>query len=270
MATIREMLEAKQGKDLRALIERLEAQTKTGVTLRVLPGGMGGAPPVAPQPERVPQPTPGAREARREVGGVGVPIGQTVERNGLRMHRYSSALRVTDLANAGKRGKQVDEFALYNLDYSFSDQQAGILERALGAIAKARTYAQALQIAKEASAEVEKLPGGSGGARVEQNKYRGIDVEAPEGQRGAKIKIETPEFSLEASATDFSVNQKAKGLEDTSNHIPPSHGAKKTAIAQFYAWVAANEAQIRRMKYHELTAAMADADLNYHTFSTYD
>jgi hypothetical protein len=267
-------LEAKAQGSVRQLIERLEAQTKTGVTLRVLPGGVGaaGAPEPHPQPERVPQPEPGKREERRELRDVGLQIGSTVERLPLRMHRFATAVRVTDLTNAGKRGKQVDEFALYNLDYSYTEAEAVVLEKAIAGIAKARTYAQALQIAKEAVRDVEKLGGGfkSHTVNVEESRYRGIDVEPPEGATGAKIRIDAPEFELEASPVTFSVRQKAKGLEDTTNHIPPVHGAKKTAIARFYAWAQANQAKIKGWSYRDLMKAMAEADLDYHSFSTYD
>ncbi|MFA4971340.1 MAG: hypothetical protein WC683_01920 [bacterium] len=271
---MKDMLES-MGGTMRALLERLEAVTRTGVKLQVIPGGQGGD----EQPARStissasaepPQGGPSAK--KRPLGNAGVPLGKTVEREGLRLHRYTSALRVTDLTNAGKRGKQVDEFALYNLDWDFSLPVASLLEKALGAIATARTYAQALRAAKDAVQEATKL-GGSYGAHavaVEETRLRGVDVEAPAGAPGAKVKIVTPTFELEASAKDFSVRQRAKGLEDTTNHIPPVHGAKRTAIANFYAWVQEHEAQIRRWSYHELARAMADAGLDYHSYSTYD
>lgn len=258
MRTMRDLLEAAGG-GMRVLFERLEVMTKTGVKLRVLPGGEDSSVQDAPQPTAKPRP----------IGSVGFWIGDTVEKNGLRMHRYASALRVMDLANAGKRGKVVDEFALYNLDYSFDVRVAGVIEDALIKIAEARTYSAALKIAQDAVDEAKALRIGLVPS-IEINRLRGVDVEAPAGGTGAKIVIKAPEFELEASPVTFSVRQKAKGYEDTTNHIPPVHGAKKTAIARFYVWVRANEKEIKGWGYHDLSRAMADADLDYHTYSTMD
>jgi hypothetical protein len=43
-----------------------------------------------------------------------IQIGQTVEKNGLRFHRYAYSFEVTELANAGKRGKQVRRFEIHS------------------------------------------------------------------------------------------------------------------------------------------------------------
>jgi hypothetical protein len=261
MATIREMLEAK-GK-LRALIERLEAQTKTGVTLRVLPGGMGTG-----KAEPEPEVDFGAGPARADVEPL--QVGKTIEVHGMRIHRWADSYTVTELANAGKRGKVVREFS-FDVPFSMRRGNDEVIEAAFSRlvdnICGAKTYDVALATIKhatQAAAEVGVTLG------FHERTAKGIEVDAPEGGKGAKIKISTDEFELEASARDFHVFQHAQGLEDTDNVMPPSYGAKKTAIAQFYAWVAANQDKIRRWGYRELRKAMADADLAYHTYSTYD
>jgi hypothetical protein len=48
---------------------------------------------------------------------AGLQVGQTREIHGWRVHRYASALRITELANAGKRGKKVAEITLNDRDY---------------------------------------------------------------------------------------------------------------------------------------------------------
>lgn len=275
MTTMREILEAKGG-DFHALLERLEAQTKTGVTLRVLPGGMDPTQrKIAPTMAAAKSAPPAVKQHAdadkgRELRGIGVGIGDTEEHDGLRFHRYSSALRVTDLANAGKRGKSVPEFALYNLDYTFGDKAADELENALEAIAKAKTYAQALQIAKKV-VEFVHADGSRYGSslNIEERPLRGVDVDPPEGASGAKIEIDTPHFSLSVDARGFSVHDK----DDRNNEpciITPVRGAKQTAVKAFRSWVEANRDRLQSLTFDKLVSALHDAGVNYHYFCAMD
>jgi len=275
MTTMREILEAKGG-DFQALLERLEAQTKTGVTLRVLSGGMDPtqrkvAPTVAAAKSAPPAVKQHAdADKGRELRGIGVGIGDTEEHDGLRFHRYASALMVTDLANAGKRGKTVPEFSLYNLDYTFGDKSADELENALESIAKAKTYAQALQIAKKAVAFVHADGSRYGSSlNIEERPLRGVDVDPPEGASGAKIAIDTPHFSLSVDARGFSASDK-----DDQNNLPciitPVRGAKQTAVKAFRTWVEANRDKLQDMTFNKFTAALNDAGVNYHYYCRMD
>jgi hypothetical protein len=251
---------------MRQLLERLEAQTRTGVTLRVLPGGKdptAQAAAAAAAPKAM-----AAVVAQAERGHIsrlaGVPVGDTLERGPLRLHRYESALRVTDLTNAGKRGKPCPEFALYNLDFPVGVPTAEAVDAALKAIAKAGTYAKAVAIAREAAAAAKAT-----GERVdiEENTLRGVDVEPAAGASGGKVVIKTPTFELEASGTGFSVSD---ARMDGENIIPPVGGAKKTAIKAFYAWVQAHRAEIAKMDYRALRSALTKAGLEFHQYSTMD
>lgn len=159
---------------MRQLLERLETTTKTGVTLRVLSGGKDpkgqtvATPPATPASpaqgmaaviqgatqQALPKAT--APERFYVDQNAGVPMAQTVERNGMRLHRFMTNLHVLDLANAGKRGKTVSSFTLSGFDPrndGFASAKAvAILEAGLKAIAKAKGYAQAVQIARDGGA----------------------------------------------------------------------------------------------------------------------
>ena len=68
---------------MRTLLERIEAKTKTGITLRVLSGGQD---PTAAHSAAVP-----ANPKYYDIDpNVGIPVGKTVERDGLRLHRFAS------------------------------------------------------------------------------------------------------------------------------------------------------------------------------------
>jgi hypothetical protein len=271
--TMRRLIESMGSTDMRAILERLEVKTKTGVTLRVLSGGQEPEPDVAAASQGAEPPSSSKPSEYGYVGtSVGVPVGETVERDGLRFHRYASSLRVTDITNAGKRGKSCPEFALFNLDYGVKDaKQIAAVEDALKAIAKAKTYAQAVALARGVAAKDSQR--GMAFASVEERQLRGVDVEPASDSTGRTIKIETPTFTLAAGATDFSVSEKVRpghGGDDTRMIIPPVGGAKKTAITVFRSWVKQNLNDIKRMTFRELSKAMADAGLNYHSFSTMD
>lgn len=244
---------------LRDIIERIEARTRTGVMLRVLPGGAGAAEP-EPEPE-----DPGDLDlagGARE--GKALRIGDTVEVNGLRLHRYDGSIEVVELANAGKRGKIVR-----NLDIIFHmrlDREAE--EHFVAALVLAKGYDVALKLAQYAQGQA-KAAGMDMG--VHERPMRGVDVKPGAVAAGAEIKVEVPTFKLRASAVDFSVREyRLDGDQDTDAIIPPVGGAKKTAIKAFYAWVQASQAAIRKMDFRELGRAMADADLAYNRYSTMD
>jgi hypothetical protein len=272
MATIRELLEAKRGGGLRALLERLEAQTKTGVTLRVLPGGLGQPEPAPAAPTAEPEQAvvdfgaPGARVAYDPL-----KVGETREVNGMRIHRWASSYTVLELANAGKRGKKVRSFG-FDVPFSMRRGRDASIEEAFArmvdAICTAKSYDVALGIAKNAAkaaaaADVD--------MKVWENTERGVDVKPPAGAPGAEIAIDTPTFELRASATDFHVFERRPDHDpDTDNIIPPYWGAKKKAILDFYAWVKANQAEVKKMTFRELGKALADANMAYHRYATLD
>lgn len=250
MTTMREILESKGG-DFRALLERLEAQTKTGITLHVLPGGVGGREADLEPPA---QRSSGVRAL--------LPIGSTVEHGGMRIHRFAPSVEVTDLANAGKRGKRVEQFSLYRESARGSDND---LDPVVNELMGARSFAQALAIAKAWAGK----QGDQIGYRMQQSTARGVDVEGPAGTENAKISIETPEFSLEATQREFSVSDK----RDRNNEpciIMPSSGPKATAAKAFYQWVRAHQEEIRGMRFDALVRAVHDAGIKYHYFCAMD
>jgi hypothetical protein len=203
---------------------------------------------------------------------AGLAVGQTIERDNLRMHRYNSSLRVTDVTNAGKRGKKCPEFALFNLDYGQRDpKDVAKINDALKAIVKAKTYAQAVAIARGVAAKDSQR--GMSFASIEERDLRGVDVEPMAPSAGSAIQVETPTFKLKASRTEFDVMEKPRpgtDGQDVTAVIPPVGGAKKTAIARFYAWVGSHQAEIKGMTFRELLRAMAAADLDYHAYSMLD
>jgi len=189
-------------------------------------------------------------------------VGETFENDAFRAQRGMSTLRITDLTNAGKRGKKVEEIALYNLDYA-DDFDGWNRDVSFGNLKKERTYAGARSWAEslyEFLKEDNGIPVG-----MEKHTKRGIDV-TPGGFK--PIKIRTKYIRVDAGYDRFSVED----LVDQNNLptcIPRFDGGKRD-IKVFYRWVKDNEARIRNMTYSEVLSEMRKNGIQYHSYCAMD
>jgi|GEM_PF-2310203 len=188
-------------------------------------------------------------------------VGKTVEneKSMLRIHRFMHSLRVTDLTNAGKRGKRVDEFALYDLDYVRDPDAQRALEKVIGNIGKARNYKDALSKAKK---YVEGLEPGGVLPKIEEMTYKGVEV-TPAGFK--PIKIDGKYISIEAGYRDFVVRDK----EDRANY-PVCMARGKKGIKLFYRWVQDNLSKLPNMRFNQLTKAIGAAGIDFHEYCSMD
>ena len=185
-------------------------------------------------------------------------IGDTIVVNGMRMHRYTSCVRVTDLTYAGKRGKRCPQFAVYDMDYVRSDAEQDKVNEFVAALPTARGYAHAAIMAQT-------LVNSSTYAKIEVRELRGVDVK-PAGFR--MIQISTEHVLLEADSDRFSI----RDLKDRNNEptaIPGRHHRKSDVLA-FYRWVEGNVAQIEQMTYRQILRAMGDQQIEYHDYCAVD
>jgi len=169
--------------------------------------------------------------------------GEKKETSNLLLHRYSRGLRVTDLTNAGKRGKEVDQFVLESEESDLFDQ-----------IEKAKDYAEALSIAKKTS-DIKQL---------HQEKYRGIDV-APAGFK--PILLEGKQVIINSDYDTFSVRDRSDVNEETC--IPAIKGGKAD-IKVFYRWVSDNQDKIKNMTFNDIVDAMRSIGVKYHRYCALD
>lgn len=188
-------------------------------------------------------------------------VGKTMEneKSMLRFHRFMHSVRVTDLTNAGKRGKTADEFALYDLDYVRDPEAKQALEKVIGNIVKARDYKDALAKAKK---YVEGLEPGGVLPKIEETRYKGVEV-SPAGFK--PIKIDGKYVSIEASYRDFVVRDK----EDKANE-PVCMARGKRGVKLFYRWVQDNLSKLPNMKFRQVTKALGAAGIDYHQYCAMD
>lgn len=192
---------------------------------------------------------------KRTIEEAVLRVGETWENDKFRVHRYASSLVVTDLTNAGKRGKKVDEFALYGLDMRLLPQE-GIVDEIMMLVQRGDGWNRILQAAKEAEVL---------GAGLEVRSPRGIDV-LPGGTKPVELK--TPSLWIRSDPKDFLV----RDLRDTINEptlIPPTSGAK-TAATKFYAWIKDNQDKIKSLDFRGIQKAMSSAGIGYHYYLAMD
>lgn len=193
--------------------------------------------------------------------GLGVGNKYEDERSMLRLQRGMSTIRVTDLTNAGKRGKKVDEFAVWDLDYA-TDKAA--VDRLASQLARVRSYSEAKSLA-EAWVEYYSDIGKSARPKIEYSKERGVDV-TPAGFK--PVKILGKEVEVEADYTSFTVRDVADKY-NLSTCIPAIKGGKKD-IKVFYRWVSDNEAKIKNMKFGDVVKAMMQQGIKFHQYCAMD
>lgn len=191
-----------------------------------------------------------SRVAQRYLLAKGLPMGQTYQNPKVRIHRYSDLLQVTELVNAGKRGKKCPQMAI-QLTYQFKGDKPAWFERitheflvysrSSDPYAKMKAFITDLQV--DFPGEID----------MSERDLKGVEVE-PYGQVFEfKIPLEDNKSSIEvmSSPTSFRVTNhwwatgpKGNGFyQDTSYHPD-----KKKDAVLFYGWMKDNASKIKGFK----------------------
>jgi hypothetical protein len=202
--------------------------------------------------------------AENEVLAEEMPIGKTLETSAIRVHRFASSFHVTDMTNAGKRGKKVNEFSLYDLDYIKDPKTLRLISQFASQVHRAKTYKQALAMARGVVDQFKKNPQGIG-PKIQERELKGVDV-APSGDQ--EIVIDTPQVRIEAGYKDFLISDKRDKMNEPRT-MPPQRGWK-TAVKKFRVWVIQNRKAIEKMSYRELLSAMSKAGIDSHSWLAMD
>lgn len=186
---------------------------------------------------------------------------------GLKFHHWHGSLSITDLTNAGKRGKKVRE--LWLKPNTQNDEFAErIIKQAVDATSH-MSYDQAKVHLEKVRAEFSGKEGKVPLFDLREEVHRGVDVEP----MGTKINLENkfPDGSIvriEASPHDFLV------VSSTPIHAPdkPAHGLmqdtrywprnKPSGIA-FYGWIKDNMSKAAKMKVQDLITVWGDLGVKW-------
>ena len=193
-----------------------------------------------------------APRAGHEEGGT-LEVGRTmVTPRGIKIHRFVGLIEVTDLTNAGKRGKTVRSLRLHSHSHN---------ESVIGSV-----FGQAVRDilplsydeAKRMLARVAETSGGM--VTLTEAEKRGVDVEPA----ATKIDLRHEDaagtiLTIEASPNDFHVRhsrllvprvgpKKDHELRDDMGYWP----AKKKDAQKFYAWAVGHLSAIEKMSIGEI------------------
>ena len=186
-----------------------------------------------------------------------VQCGESGESNGIRYHHHRGGINVTDLANAGKRGKVVRV-----LSVSYGPVVIPELHEFLAEL-RAMTYEEALAAAMSAQAAANER-GEGWKCSLRESTPKGVDVR-PEGFE--TLTLSNDNVCLQAGFESFSV----RDLNDYNNMptcIPPTYGGAKTAIKKFYKW--ASKVDLGTMTYSEVKRSMRDSGIKFHSYCAMD
>jgi hypothetical protein len=180
-------------------------------------------------------------------------VGRGDENKYIRWHRYRSAIRIWDLTNAGKRGKMVEVFALYDLDYGLDEFQQGMVETFAKGLPKSN-FRQALKAAQAMAAD--------GIGKIESSREKGVRVN-PAGFK--PLELSTPEFEISSDLQGYSVRDRSDKFNE-----PACYNRGKRDVKPFYRWVTDNWPKLKRLTYSQLTSLMSKQNFNFHSYCRMD
>lgn len=182
-------------------------------------------------------------------------IGETFETVSWRVHRFSTSVRATHLANAGKRGKTCDEFSAwirYGGESSLADLALRLACLAVDGVGPEEMAVEVEIGAAACDAEVE----------VERSTRRGVDV-APGGV--STVRVDGARVRVIAEYDSWSVLDK-----NDPNNEPTLLPLRSKDRKAFYAWAKKNEEALKTMAFAQVMTALREAGIGYHYYCAVD
>ncbi len=191
-------------------------------------------------------------------------MGETVDSGKVRIHRYRDSTHITDLTNAGKRGKKCQLLVItppHRADYEGEEDFGNLLAGFLGNV----DSMNAVEVALDAF--MEKHPEDAEGMGVRKSEdLRGVDV-MPAGF--APIRVRGKFVDVRVEGKDFQVSSVLDENINGTTCIPGMKGGAKT-IPAFYRWVKDNQAGILSMTFADMLAVMHTLGVQYHQYCSID
>lgn len=196
--------------------------------------------------------------ASRYMSREALNVGDTFENESWRIHRYSNSIIITDLTNAGKRGKKVESWVVMGRG-GWGEDKLPMESMAMQYVMWAKRNATPAQM-KKAIDEDKEAMGDS--MEVHDRTERGVDV-APGGFK--PVLIRGAQVTIEADYESFSI----KDINDDTNE-PTCIAQGKKSVKQFYRWVKDNARRIQSWSMHDIMNELSKEGINYHYFCAMD
>lgn len=190
---------------------------------------------------------------------LAVPVGATVESEHLRVHRYADSVRIWDLTNAGRRGKNVDILVVTDLDYlNGNDLAVEKFERWLGKAVGGLTFQETDRLLDGLISDLERSHTGSL-PKVYHRSEKGVRVDPPQSvMRQIKMKVlDTPArtLSVEAKPSEVSIRETTFSVDESTGRRGPylqdtvlANTKNKRETLTLYNWIVQNEAALKRAR----------------------
>lgn len=186
-----------------------------------------------------------------------LPLGKTFNLDSVRMHRYRDHFRITDLTNAGKRGKKCQVLTFAPSAYYKGDEQEW-MENMSKFLPEHRSFAEVKKFVKDL---MDQYPNE---IKVSDWEERAIDVD-PVGAKitlktdtGMDIKAETKEFLISSSVPLINKDGKQFGKQDTLYY-----SRDKKSAGVFFVWLQSNLSKINKMSISDLRNIWDELDVKY-------
>ncbi len=194
--------------------------------------------------------------------GKEIGIGKKIESKWIRAERWASSIKVTDLQNAGKRGKKVDAFDLYDLDYIREKQPTAtnlyLFECSLHKLDYETAEKWAKALVEDAALHHQHVG-------FQMRTERGVDI-APAGFE--KVTIQEKHFSINADNKGFTISDLDDRQNETRAISLDKHGKKNAK--KFYEWALKNKNNLSEKTFYNILQMMGKENIDYHQYCAMD
>ena len=188
---------------------------------------------------------------------LGIAIGETVEIGAWRMHRFTTTIVATDLANAGRRGRQVAEL---RLSYYGKERSLPLESMTMEFIGLANRGASRDRMAQAFSEQASVY-----GLDFSTLTLRGVDVE----RAGTTLRITTDALTIEATSRRFHIVDRLD-KNNGSMASEPSDGSVRAAV-RFMMWAEKNRVRIEAgMRFGAIVQELRQAGIEAHVWCSVD
>ena len=167
-----------------------------------------------------------------------IDTGQTWDNGVIRIHRYMDSVRVSHVADAGKRGKKCRQLAAWALDHQPVD-----VDLLLGGL-----ITLAMLDASMATFRAALLVHGVTEDHIEDHLERGVDVEP------AKLEVTGEHVSMSVSNNEVSIYD----LDDRNNE-PAAMTRTRTDAKRAGQWLKTHLTQVNQMRFSPLVHEVEEA-----------
>lgn len=207
------------------------------------------------------------RVVARHLKATALPMGHTAENGSVRIHRYRDLFLITDLTNAGKRGKKVLE-SVVEPTYQYKGDRDKWFDSMANAIVGYTSYAKVIAFFKDVQHDY------PGEIDIKERQQRGVDVK-PSGLTKLNLKTNTDAngsyMRITSDPTEWMVTSVGvitgpKGNTFNQDTIYYPVGGKRDVAkgaALFNKWLQDNLSKVNKMGIVELQDVWRSLGVKY-------